>query len=190
MNPPGDPGSVGTGVPAPETDNFTQWQPCESVNPDVPLSKKCSRSASATSRVSGRNHYTQHTGIGSTTTLTQAPRPGTGGRGRPAGRPRATFRSERPARPERRSSAPRTPHTDDQPSAGLAPRNGSPTAWSDQRSDPSRAVRCGLNSTLVRTTQERLYLPGTAPTGRRPEARAAAPRGAPSHPADDRGGPP
>lgn len=49
-------------------------------------------------------------------------------------------------------------------------------------------VRCGLHSTLVRTSQEGLYLPVTPITGRRPEAREPAPLGAPSHPADDRRG--
>ena len=188
MLPPGKPGDV-TGVPAPANEHNSPETRRESLRSDVPLSKKCSRSASGTSRVPDTPSLACCVQR-STSSLTQAPRPGTGGRGRPAGRPRATFRSERPARPERRSSAPRTPHTDDQPAAGACPRPGSPAARVDRRSTPSCAVRCGLHSTLVRTTQEPLYLPGTAPTGRRPEARAAAPRGAPSHPADDRGGPP
>ena len=132
MNAPGNPGNVRTGVGAPETGNFTLWQPCESVDPDVPLGKKCSRFLSGISRISGRFPYNSNTGSRPTRFPTPATtdrqpaeaghqRPATGGRERPAGRQRATFGSEPPARPERRSSAPRAAHTDDQPEAGACP---------------------------------------------------------------------
>ena len=68
--------------------------------------------------------------------------------------------------PERPAGANCGPHGSGQPSEGLAPRNGRTAARGDPpEAPPSCAVRIDSR--------------------RRPEARAAAPRGAPSHPADD-----
>ena len=184
METPGEPGYV-TGVGSPATTAAGNRRRCLSGCSDVPLSKKCSRFLSGFSQKSRRFLYYSNTGVLPTSFLILPQRPVKGDHARPAAQ-----RLLGASSPERRSSVPRAPHVIDRPSVGLAPRNGRPAAWSERSEDSSRAARCGLHSTLVRTTQEPLYLPATPTAGRRPEARAAAPRGAPSHPADDRGGPP
>ena len=181
MLPPGKPGDV-TGVGAPATTE-TNPQGSESVRSDVPFGKKCSRSLSGFSLGSDTTLCYSNSVRPPTGTLTQrattadgldcpaAASEATGGRERPAARQQATFGSAQPGSPERRSSAPRAPHTTDQPAAGACPRPGRPSAPpSGARGVLRGAVRVdrfeavgasGLHLTLVRTTQERLYRPGS-----------------------------
>ena len=189
-------------VPAGLADSNRSEERVESASPETTLSDKscCSDSAISLDSDSSPSSLVTYNVLEADRppqNLTYPPRSGTGESGSPADAVRRRALEERGRATQRKPArnagrAPRGPRTDSTSRPRGLPRatEARPSGGDPPEAPPSRAVRCGLHLTLVRTTQERLYLPVTPRAGRRPEAREAAPLGAPSHPADDRRGSP